>query len=97
MTANQFRLAVFLVLVVVVVGAGLSVQDDHARAQVQTPAPPATAPVGRFQISAYSTPSPENLNPGCYIVDTANGKVWHTRLGAGLVEVLRQPLLVPAP
>jgi ABC-type transport system substrate-binding protein len=65
-------------------------RDDQAQAQSAAPPPPAA---GRFQISAYSGQTPEGLNPGCYIVDTATGKVWHTRLGAGLVEVTKQRLI----
>jgi hypothetical protein len=66
-------------------------RDDQA--QAQSPAPPPPPAAGRFQISAYSGQTPEGLNPGCYIVDTATGKVWHTRLGAGLVEVTKQRLI----
>lgn len=91
MNANQFRLAVLLVIVLGVVATATGRREDGARAQA--PAAAAPSPVGRFQISAYGTPSSEGLNPGCYIVDTASGKVWHTRLGAGLVEVTKQPLL----
>ena len=65
-------------------------RGDQAQAQSASPPPPAA---GRFQISAYSGQTPEGLNPGCYIVDTATGKVWHTRIGAGLVEVNKQRLV----
>ncbi|MCC6491908.1 MAG: hypothetical protein IT424_02685 [Pirellulales bacterium] len=94
MSANQFRLAALVLMFVLVAAAGTLLQND--RAEAQAPPPPAAPAVGRFQISAYATPSSEGLNPGCYIVDTASGKVWHTRLGAGLVEVTKQPLL-PSP
>lgn len=90
MLITRTRIAALLIVVVALGTIGVLRRDDAARAQTRPAESPAN---GRFQISAYSGPSTEGVNPGCYIVDTATGRVWHTRLGAGLVEVSKQPLL----
>jgi hypothetical protein len=90
MLVTRTRLAALLIAVVAIGAIGVLRPDDSVQAQPPSAESPAN---GRFQISAYSGPSTEGVNPGCYIVDTATGRVWHTRLGAGLVEVSKQPLL----
>ena len=64
------------------------------------PAP--ASPVGRYQISAYGSPS----GHGCYVVDTMSGKTWHIANGQPPEVVASslnsqaaptEPLLLPEP
>jgi hypothetical protein len=94
MSTSRSRFAALLTAIVIVGAITVIRRDESVQAQAPATPPAVAATVtGRFQISAYSGPNADGANPGCYIVDTATGKVWHTRLGAGLVEVTKQPLL----
>jgi len=58
--------------------------------------PPVSGLVGRFQATAYGSPS----GHGCYVVDTMTGKTWHVAPGIGrqlITEALAQsPTPTPA-
>lgn len=45
------------------------------------------ASAGRYQISAYAGSTKDGLAHGCYVLDTATGQVWHTRLGGEAEKV----------
>lgn len=46
-----------------------------------------TSAAGRYQISAYAGSTNAGVGHGCYLVDTATGQVWHTRLGGSAEKV----------
>jgi hypothetical protein len=99
MTTNRFRVVTLLTALAGTIGFSALMRPDPIQAQAPAAAPavvPAVAalPVGRYQVSAYSGSTADGLNPGCYVIDTATGKVWHTRVGAGVVEVTKQTIVV---
>jgi hypothetical protein len=95
MTTNRFRMATLLIALGGAIGFSALMRPDPSQAQAPAVAPAAAPlPVGRYQVSAYSGSTADGLNPGCYVIDTATGKVWHTRVGAGVVEVTKQTIVV---
>jgi hypothetical protein len=74
---NRWTVAGSFALFLIVVSVA-HLWNDSAVAQ----APAAAASEGRYQISAYASPTESGrVHHGCYIVDTATGTVWHTRAG----------------
>lgn len=79
---------VSLMLLCVLIGAGLSNVVTMPTAIAQ---PEAGGSSPRFQISAYSSTSGNNVTHGAYIIDAVTGKTWHVRQ-AGSQQVVLQKL-----
>jgi hypothetical protein len=60
---------------------------DALSAQGETPAKTDS----RYQISAYAGTAGGSVHHGCYVLDTATGQVWHTRLGGDAEKVAKVP------
>jgi hypothetical protein len=82
MNARFVTLAVLVLMIVSVsLGAALVAQTTGGGSSA-----------GRYQISAYGTPTGGGgFHHGCYVLDTATGQVWHV-LAGGVPEKVADKL-----